>query len=151
MREISVRIVFLLIAAGGGLVIGALTAPGEWYASLSKPWFNPPEWVFAPVWSLLYLTIAAAGWRTYERDNNGPAMRLWWAQLVLNFSWSPVFFAAHRPGLALAVILLMLLAILAFVAFSWNRDRVAAWLFIPYAAWVAFAALLNGSILVPQS
>jgi tryptophan-rich sensory protein len=72
---------------------------------------------------------------------------LWWAQLALNFLWSPVFFAAHRIGLALVVILLLLAAILAFIALSWRRDRVSAWLFVPYAAWVAFASVLNGAIL----
>jgi tryptophan-rich sensory protein len=67
--------------------------------------------------------------------------------MVLNFSWSPVFFSAHRIGLALIVVLLLLAAILAFIATVWRRDRVAAWLFAPYAAWVAFASLLNASIL----
>jgi benzodiazapine receptor len=73
-------------------------------------------------------------------------MRLWWTQLALNFLWSPVFFAAHWIGLALVVILLMLVAILAFIVAAWRLDRVATWLFVPYAAWVAFASLLNGSI-----
>jgi tryptophan-rich sensory protein len=73
-------------------------------------------------------------------------MRLWWAQLALNFSWSPVFFAAHRIGLALAIVLLMLATILAFIAASWRQDRMAAWLFAPYAAWVGFASVLNGAI-----
>jgi tryptophan-rich sensory protein len=137
---------FLVLVVGGGLPIGYLTAPGEWYAGLAKPSFNPPGWIFGPVWTVLYVLIAVAGWRTFERDRRGWAMRLWWAQLALNFLWSPVFFAAHRIGLALIVILLMLAAILAFTAASWRQDRVAAWLFAPYAAWVAFASLLNGSI-----
>lgn len=137
---------FLVLVIGGGLTIGYLTAPGEWYASLVKPSFNPPGWIFGPVWTVLYVLIAVAGWRTFERDRRGRPMRLWWAQLGLNFLWSPVFFAAHRIGLALVVILLMLAAILAFVAIVRREDRVAAWLFVPYAAWVAFASLLNGSI-----
>jgi len=123
-----------------------LTASCEWYAGLAKPPFNPPNWVFAPVWTVLYVLIAVAGWRTFERDRSGWAMKLWWAQLVLNFLWSPVFFAVHRIGLALLVILLLLAAILAFLVMSWRQNRVAAWLFAPYAAWVAFAAVLNGSI-----
>ena len=89
-----------------------------------------------------------AGWRTFERDHSSWPMKLWWAQLVLNFLWSPVFFAAHRIGFALIVILLLLAAILAFIAVSWRQDRMAAWLFAPYAAWVAFASVLNRSILV---
>ena len=131
---------------GGGVAIGFLTAPGEWYAGLAKPPFNPPNWVFAPVWTVLYVLIAVAGWRTFERDRSSWPMKLWWAQLVLNFLWSPAFFAAHRIGLALLVILLLLAAILAFLVMSWRQSRVAAWLFAPYAAWVAFAAVLNGSI-----
>jgi translocator protein len=113
-----------------------------------RPSFNPPAWVFAPVWVVLYALIALAGWRSFERDTSGWPMRLWWAQLALNFLWPPVFFAAHRIGLALVVILLLLAAILAFIALSWRKDRVSAWLFVPYAAWVAFASVLNGAIFV---
>ena len=137
---------FLVLVVGGGLAIGYLTAPGDWYAGLAKPSFNPPGWLFAPVWTVLYILVAIAGWRTFERDRRGWAMRLWWVQLVLNFAWSPTFFAAHMIGAALAIVLLMLAAILAFIAASWRQDRVAAWLFAPYAAWVAFASVLNGSI-----
>ena len=146
MKRFGPLTLFLLLVVGGSLAIGFLTAPGEWYAGLAKPPFNPPNWVFAPVWTVLYVLIAVAGWRTFERDRSGWAMKLWWAQLVLNFLWSPVFFGAHRIGLALLVILLLLAAILAFLVMSWSQNRVAAWLFAPYAAWVAFAAVLNGSI-----
>lgn len=146
MKRFGPLTLFLLLVVGGGLAIGFLTAPGEWYAGLAKPPFNPPNWVFAPVWTVLYVVIAVAGWRTFERDRSSWPMKLWWAQLVLNFLWSPVFFAAHRIGLALLVILLLLAAILAFLVMSWRQSRVAAWLFAPYAAWVAFAAVLNGSI-----
>jgi translocator protein len=139
-------IVFLVLVVGGGLAIGYLTAPGEWYARLAKPAFNPPGWVFGPVWTVLYVLIAVVGWRVWQRDRDGWPMKLWWTQLAANFLWSPVFFAAHQIGLALLVILLLLAAILAFVASAWRQDRVAAWLFVPYAAWVAFASVLNGSI-----
>ena len=146
MKRFGPLTLFLLLVVGGGVAIGFLTAPGEWYAGLAKPPFNPPNWVFAPVWTVLYVLIAVAGWRTFERDRSSWPMKLWWAQLVLNFLWSPAFFAAHRIGLALLVILLLLAAILAFLVISWRQSRVAAWLFAPYAAWVAFAAVLNGSI-----
>lgn len=139
-------ILFLLLVVGGGLAIGYLTAPGEWYAGLSKPSFNPPNWLFAPVWTMLYVLIAVAGWRIFERDRAGWPMRLWWLQIALNFLWSPVFFTAHRIGFALVVILLLLATILAFIVASWRQDRLAAWLFAPYAAWVGFASLLNGAI-----
>jgi tryptophan-rich sensory protein len=138
--------VFLVVVLGGGLLIGYATAPGAWYAALSKPAFNPPNWIFAPVWSLLYVLIAVAGWRIWRVAGSGAARTLWIVQLALNFLWSPVFFGARMPKAALAAILLLLATILGFVVAAWTRDRSAAWLFVPYAAWVAFAALLNLSV-----
>jgi tryptophan-rich sensory protein len=138
---------FLALVIGGGLAMGFFTRPGEWYAGLEKPSFNPPNWVFAPVWTTLYIMIAVAGWRVWRADSGSMAMKLWWAQLVLNFVWSPMFFAAHQLGAALAVVLALLATILAFIASAWRVDRIAAWLLAPYAAWVAFASTLNASLL----
>lgn len=138
---------FLVLVIGGGLLIGWLTAPGEWYRALAKPAFNPPDWLFAPAWTLLYLLIALAGWRIWRMESGKWLMRLWWAQLLLNFLWSPTFFAAHEIGLALVIVLLLLAAIVAFILSCWRRDRFAALLFLPYAAWVTFASALNASIL----
>jgi tryptophan-rich sensory protein len=137
---------FLVLVVGGGLVIGYVTAPGEWYAALAKPAFNPPGWVFGPVWTVLYVLVAVAGWRIWQGDRRGRPMRLWWTQLVLNFLWSPIFFGAHQVGLALIIVLLLLAAIAAFIVLAWRQDRLAAWLFLPYAAWVTFASALNASI-----
>ena len=137
---------FILLVVGGGLLVGFLTAPGPWYEALAKPSFNPPNWLFGPVWTILYVLIAIAGWRLWQRERTGAAMKLWWLQLVLNFLWSPVFFGLEQIGLALLIILALLATILAFLAAAWNLDRVSAWLFVPYAAWVAFASLLNASI-----
>jgi tryptophan-rich sensory protein len=139
---------FLVLVLGGGLALGWLTAPGEWYAALAKPPFNPPAWVFGPAWTTLYVLIAIAGWLAWKRDRGGLPMKLWWAQLVLNFAWTPVFFSLHQVGAALAIILALLAVILAFIASAWRQDRTAAYLFIPYAAWVAFASTLNGAIFV---
>ena len=141
-------ILFLLLVVGGGLAIGYLTVPGAWYAQLAKPAFTPPGWIFGPVWTALYVMIAVAGWHVWRRDRRSRQMNLWWAQLVLNFLWTPTFFAAHQIGLAFVVVLLLLTAILSFIAVSWREDHVAAWLFAPYAAWVGFALALNASILV---
>lgn len=140
--------VFLAIVIGVGAVIGAATAPGEWFASLEKPPFNPPNWVFAPTWFVLYVLIAVAGWRTFLRDQRGTAMKLWAGQMVVNWLWSPAFFALHWLWPAMLVILAMLVLIVSFIAVSWRQDRVSAWLFVPYAAWVCFASLLNLSIAV---
>jgi tryptophan-rich sensory protein len=141
-------ILFLALVVGGGLTIGYLTAPGDWYAQLQKPAFNPPDWIFGPVWTALYVLIAIAGWRIWRRNPGGPPMKLWWTQLVLNFLWSPVFFAAHQIASAFIIVALLLVTILAFIVTSWGRDRVAAWIFLPYAGWVAFAAALNAAIFV---
>lgn len=141
-------ILFLALVLGGGLALGAITVTGGWYETLVKPPFNPPNWAFGPAWTILYVLIAIAGWRTWERARAGTAMKLWWVQLILNFLWTPVYFGAHQIGLALIVILALLATILAFIRASWTPDRVASWLFLPYAAWVAFAAYLNGSIWV---
>lgn len=140
--------VFLAIVIGVGAVLGVATAPGEWYAGLDKPPFNPPSWIFAPVWFTLYVLIAIAGWRTYLREPTGLAMKLWAGQMVLNWLWSPVFFVLHWLWPAMLVILAMLAAILAFIAVTWRKDRASALMFLPYAAWVAFASLLNLSIAV---
>ena len=145
MKRWIVCVGFLALVVGGGLTIGAVTAPGQWYAQLSKPSFSPPGYVFGPVWTVLYVLIAIAGWRTWERQAATP-MKVWWAQLALKFTWSPAFFAAHRIGIALFIVLLLLGNIGAFIALSWRQDRLTAWLFVPYAAWVAFASVLNASI-----
>jgi tryptophan-rich sensory protein len=135
-----------VIVVGGGLIIGAVTRPGEWYAGLEKPWFNPPNWLFAPVWTTLYILIGVAGWRIWRLERSGPAMKLWWAQLALNFVWSPVFFGAHQIGLALLVIVLLFAMTIAFMRSAARLDKIAVWLFAPYALWVAFAAALNGAL-----
>jgi len=148
MQRYFSLILFLVLVLGSGLVIGLLTQPGDWYTGLAKPDFNPPGWIFGPVWSVLYILIAIAGWRSWQRNRHAWPMKVWWAQLALNFLWSPIFFSAHQVGLAFVVILLLLFFILAYIVLTWRRDRVSALLFLPYAAWVAFASLLNASILV---
>ncbi len=146
MNRYGSLILFVVLVLGGGLALGGLTVPGGWDAGLVKPAFNPPAWLFAPVWTVLYILIAVSGWRVWQRVRHAGPMKLWWTQMALNFLWTPVYFGAHRIGLAFIVILLLLAAILAFVAAAWRQDRVAAWLFVPYAAWVAFASVLNGWI-----
>jgi translocator protein len=146
MRRYLALAIFVALVLGGGTVIGLMTLPGGWYAGLAKPPFNPPNWIFAPVWTVLYIMVAVAGWRTWQRVPRSAAMMAWFVQLTLNFIWSPVFFGAHRPGAALVIVTALLAAILAFIVASWPRDRAAALLFVPYAAWVAFATVLNGAI-----
>lgn len=134
---------FITVILGAGLLIGYETVPGEWYAALRKPPFTPPNWVFAPVWSVLYVTVAIAGWRIFTGNASNAALGLWTIQLVLSLLWSPVFFRTHRIDLALGVIVVLLIVVISFIAVSWRRDRASVLLMLPYAAWVAFAAVLN--------
>ncbi len=140
-------VLFLLLVVGGGSLIGVGNTPGDWYESLAKPAFNPPNWIFGPVWTVLYVLIAIAGWRVWRLRRTGGAMTAWWVQLALNFLWSPVFFTLQNVGMAFLIIVALLASIVAFIVLARPQDRLASILFWPYAAWVAFATLLNGSIL----
>lgn len=137
---------FLVLTIGGGLLIGFLTRPDDWYAALSKPWFMPPGKLFGPVWTLLYILIAIVGWRTFTRDPQGVPMIVWGIALLLNFAWSPSFFRLHSPAAALFVVSALLAAIVAFIVLAWPSDMLSAWLFVPYAVWVLFATTLNAAI-----
>ncbi len=143
MRHWYGALAFTIAVVAIGVMIGLLNLPGEWYAGLNKPWFNPPNWLFGPVWTILYALIGFAGWRTWP---DPPLRTVWLIQMLLNFAWSPLFFGAHHVGAALAVILALLAAILAFVWKARRVDPLASGLFLPYAAWVAFASLLNGAL-----
>jgi len=139
---------FVILVPAVGSVIGVLNTPGEWYAALNKPSFNPPNWVFAPVWTVLFLMIGVAGFRTFESRPRDMVAKLWIVQMVLNFAWSPIFFSLHRVDVALAVIISLFATIITFILRQWSADRLAAGLFIPYAAWVCFATNLNGALFI---
>jgi tryptophan-rich sensory protein len=145
-RPIQFLVLFLVVVIGAGLLIGTLAAPGPWYEGLNKPPFNPPDWLFAPVWTLLYVLIAVAGWRTFLRDPGSRVMYIWYAQMALNWIWSPLFFGLHLLWTAFAVILALFYLVLNFIGGTWRKDRSAALMFVPYALWVGFAALLNLSL-----
>ena len=138
--------IFLVVVIGAGSVIGVLNAPGAWYSGLDKPFFNPPNWVFGPVWTLLYVLIAIAGWRLWITERGGLAMKLWFGQLVVNWFWTPVFFTAQLLWPALAVLAVMWLLILGVITATWRDDRTSSWLMMPYLAWVSFAGLLNAAV-----
>jgi tryptophan-rich sensory protein len=140
--------VFVVLCLAISAIGGWVTADsiGTWYRTLQKPDFNPPDWVFAPVWSLLYFMIALAGWRVWRRRGLAGArvaMGAYAAQLALNLAWSFVFFGGQMIGIALAEIVLLLVAIGVNALLFWRIDRMAGWLLAPYAAWVAFASILN--------
>jgi len=172
-RDYAGLAVFIAINAAVSALGGWATAAsvGTWYQTLEKPAFNPPDWIFAPVWSALYLMIAFAGWRAWRRGageaRSGEArsgegaggegasgarrevrlaLMAYAVQLALNLSWSFVFFGARLIGPALAVIFALLAAILTNAFLFWRIDRAAGALLVPYAAWVAFATLLNAAL-----
>ena len=135
----------------GGLS-GFTTARGvqEWYPSLAKPPFNPPSWVFGPVWTLLYIMMGVAAYlvwqKGWENEIVRVALALYLVQLILNGLWSILFFGMQSPSLAFAEIILLWLAIAATVVWFWRVSPAAGILLLPYEAWVSFAALLNGSL-----
>lgn len=134
-----------VLAAFAAAAPAGLWPPGEWYQSIAKPEWNPPSWVFGPVWSTLYLLMGIAAWRVWRgaHADRGAALMLWWAQLALNALWSPLFFGLQRLDLALLEIVLLLAAIVATARAFRAIDRLAWAMMLPYVAWVAFAAFLN--------
>lgn len=146
MKKAIVYLVFILAVVTIGALIGMNNVPGEWYQSLNKPPFNPPNWIFGPVWTVLYIMIAVAGARSFLQSPMGGRMQLWGSQMLLNFMWSPIFFTMQSPIGALILIVPMLICVIAFIILTSSRDRLSMWLFVPYAVWVAFATLLNASI-----
>ncbi|GAA1579881.1 TspO/MBR family protein [Streptomyces globosus] len=141
----------LLAATYGVAAVGALAGSGsrEVYASLQLPAWAPPSWLFGPVWTVLYASIAVAAWLVVRRGRpelRRPALLWWSAQLLLNLAWTPLFFTAGRYGLAFAEICMLLAAVVATIAVFAKAYRPAALLLVPYALWVAFATTLNASI-----
>lgn len=139
-------VIFLVVTVGGGLAVGYLARPGAWYAGLRKPAFNPPNRAFGPVWTILYVLVAIAGWRVYAAAGGEAALNVWIVALALNFLWSPTFFGLRRPTVALAIVIGLLATIIVFIVVSWPIDLAAALLFLPYLAWVAFATILNAAV-----
>lgn len=142
---LAVILVVCFAAAGIGGAITTPKIPG-WYATLAKPSWNPPNWIFGPVWSALYLCMAVAAWLVWRQGGlAGAAMplALFGVQLVLNVLWSCLFFGLQNPGLAFVEVLVLWTAIAATMVTLWLRSTVAGVLFVPYLAWVSFASILN--------
>ena len=129
--------------------MGGFFRPGEWFAALSKPSWNPPGWLFGPVWTALYTIMAIAAWLVWRRGGfagQGIALSLFLIQLFFNALWSPLFFGWHQPELAFADIGLLWLTLLGTVIAFWKVRPLAGALLLPYLAWVTFAGALNYSI-----
>lgn len=144
-RSVLALLVCLALSAGAA-VMGGLFPPGEWYASLRKPAWNPPNWIFGPVWTVLYIAMAVAAWLVWQRgglSGQRKALSLFLTQLLFNALWSPLFFGLRNPALALVDILLLWLALLGTTVAFWKARPIAGALMVPYLAWVSFATALN--------
>ncbi len=147
-------VISIAVAQAAGLIGALFTTPAiaGWYQTLTKPELAPPNWIFAPVWTGLYLLMGIAAfliWREgLNKSNVKIALSLFVAQLALNTLWSIIFFGARSPGWALAEIAVLWCAILATTVAFWKISKVAGSLMIPYILWVSFAAYLNYSIFI---
>ncbi len=120
--------------------------PGEWYAGLNKPSWTPPNWAFPVAWTVLYIMIAIAGWLVWSTSGWSAAIVIWGLGLVFNALWSYLMFGRHDIFLALLDLCALWLSVLAFMITAWPIDARAAYLFVPYLAWVSFAGVLNFAV-----
>ncbi|MCH9808370.1 MAG: tryptophan-rich sensory protein [Alphaproteobacteria bacterium] len=146
MRRYISLFVFLALTTLVASIAGAFS-PGDWYQGLAKPDWTPPNWLFGPVWSVIYLLIAIAGWLVWRSKGLGIGLLFWFAQLGLNGLWSYFMFGENRIDYAMADIVALWVAIAGFMLTSWRISKLAVLLFVPYLAWVSFAATLNLAIL----
>lgn len=137
------------LGAGAGILAGS-GGQSDWYQSLEKPSFNPPSWVFGPVWTALYTMMGISLsilWRArHDKPAATPAMQLFSIQLILNLAWSFLFFRWENPRAALIEIAILNLVLVLTIAAAWRVSRTAALLLVPYLLWTGFATILNGAI-----
>ena len=144
-------VVFIIVCLGAG-GLGAIATTPEiegWYKMIAKPSWNPPGWIFGPVWTTLYIMMAIAVWLVWKQAGFKAAklpLNSFGVQLLLNVAWSWIFFGMHRPGWAFAEIIVLWLAILATTILFFKKSKIAGGLMVPYLAWVSFASVLNFTI-----
>jgi len=154
MKKAAGIIVAIVACELAGIIGSVFTMPAipGWYAGIAKPSFNPPNWIFGPVWTLLYALMGLAAYLVYEKGFKRPevkkALAVFAAQLVLNTLWSIVFFGAHRILGAAVVIVLLWALILATILLFHRISKAGAYLLVPYILWVSFATVLNISLYV---
>lgn len=145
-------IISLILTIGVGALAGFITAgesSSDWYINLAKPSYQPPSWLFSPVWMLLYILMGISFYYVWKKPlsrERNVAVMVFLVQLLLNFFWSILFFSLHSPSLALINIVLMWLAILLTILSFSRLSKTAAWLLVPYIMWVSFATVLNWDI-----
>jgi tryptophan-rich sensory protein len=135
-----------ILLSMAGATAGIFWRVDEWYFELNRPSFAPPNWLFGPVWTLLYVLIGVSLWRALRSEGlrrDPRTVPLFASHWILNFLWSYLFFGLHRPGWALAEIALLVVVIAALTRHFGRHDPLAAWLLAPYLAWVSFATVLN--------
>ena len=141
---ISVGICFLVAFIGSALTLSSLPT---WYSTLNKPIFSPPNWIFGPVWTILYFLMGVSLYIVWNKNlknkNKDEAIKIFIFQLILNLLWSFVFFSLHQPLLALITIIILWFFILMTIKYFYKISKLAAYLLIPYILWVSFASLLN--------
>jgi len=150
-RQAIALAVSLGVCLGAAGIGSILTTPSlhPWYATLRKPPWTPPNWLFGPVWTALYLGMAVAAWLVWRQAGFSPArlpLTLFALQLVLNVAWSGIFFGLRLPGAAFLEVVLLWLFILSTATAFWPVSRTASWLLVPYLTWVTYAAALNAAI-----
>jgi len=150
-KDLLALALFVGICLGIAALGGAVTASSvkSWYPTLAKPSFNPPDWIFGPVWTTLYVLMGVAAWRVWRtagRDAARAPLVFFALQLAVNLGWSVAFFGLRDVGLAVAVILVLDLLVLATALMFRPVDRWAALLLVPYMVWIAFATILNITI-----
>lgn len=157
-KSSSATIITFLICLAIPLLIGfigsqfTMESVKTWYLTINRPSFNPPNWVFAPVWTTLYVLMGIASFRVWQRRKNAEwfhwAVIIYVVQLIFNLMWSFIFFELHQIGFALIEIILLLLLIIINAFIFYRFDKLAAWLFLPYFLWVSFATYLTYSIFI---
>lgn len=151
MNKIVTFIISVAIPFAAGAIGSIATIPNipTWYAALEKPFFNPPNWIFGPVWTLLYILMGVSlylVWTAHNKQSKKRAFALFGAQLALNTLWSLVFFGLHWPWLAVVVILALWITIVMTMQTFRRYSQTSFWIFMPYIVWVSFAAVLNISV-----
>jgi translocator protein len=145
-------VISIVLPQLAGLAGALFTQTGEssWFQTLAKPDWNPPSWLFGPVWTTLYILMGIAFYLVWKSDKDErikkPAMTMWVVQLIFNAAWSFIFFGAQEMGLAFAEIIILWLLILVTIFLFARVNKTAAWLLVPYISWVSFAAILNYTI-----
>ena len=140
---VGIGILLLTLAAPS---LGAFSPPADWYQNINKPSWNPPPWIFGPVWSTLYLMMAVAAFLVWRQEGWSRAMTAYLVQLIFNAAWTPLFFGAKRIDWACVNIIALWFAILVTILCFWRVNKVAAWILIPYLGWVSFATVLNATL-----